>query len=233
VSSSRSKPTASSSTRAVATRLAALPIRSIQISLDGDTQDVYGRQRAGGSLAKAHAACRAVRAAGIPLEVTFAPTRVNIHEAGAVIARARELGAFRFNSGKLMRLGTAARHWGRLAPSAEQYDDYRDVLARAARVLEPPLELCYVPWSIEDGLRAALLDPPATLLVLPNGWVKVAAALPGVCADLRRVDIVQAWQAYREAWSSEATRAALRRAIDDESSHAQANHWQWTPLVHV
>ena len=217
----------------VATRLAALPIRSIQISLDGDTQDVYGRQRAGGSLAKAHAACRAVRAAGIPLEVTFAPTRVNIHEAGAVIARARELGAFRFNSGKLMRLGTAARHWGRLAPSAEQYDDYRDVLARAARVLEPPLELCYVPWSIEDGLRAALLDPPATLLVLPNGWVKVAAALPGVCADLRRVDIVQAWQAYREAWSSEATRAALRRAIDDESSHAQANHWQWTPLVHV
>ena len=217
----------------VATRLAALPIRSIQISLDGDTQDVYGRQRAGGSLAKAHAACRAVRAAGIPLEVTFAPTRVNIHEAGAVIARAREFGAFRFNSGKLMRLGTAARHWDRLAPSAEQYDDYRDVLARAARVLEPPLELCYVPWSIEDGLRAALLDPPATLLVLPNGWVKVAAALPGVCADLRRVDIVQAWQAYREAWSSEATRAALRRAIDDESSHAQANHWQWTPLVHV
>ena len=107
------------------------------------------------------------------------------------------------------------------------------MLARAARVLEPPLELCYVPWSVEDGLRAALLEPPATLLVLPNGWVKVAAALPGVCADLRRVSIAQAWQAYREAWRNEATRTALRRAIDDESSHAQANEWQWVSVVHV
>ena len=50
------------------------------------------------------------------------------------------------------------------------------------------MELCYVPWSIEDGLRAALDEPPATLLVLPNGWVKVAAALPQICADLRRDD---------------------------------------------
>jgi MoaA/NifB/PqqE/SkfB family radical SAM enzyme len=73
----------------VARKLARLPIRSMQVSLDGDTQEVYGRQRAGGSLAKAHDACRAVRDAGLPLEITFAPTRVNIHEAEAVIARAR------------------------------------------------------------------------------------------------------------------------------------------------
>jgi hypothetical protein len=103
--------------------------------------------------------------------------------------------------------------------------------ARGGRL--EPLELCYVPWSVEDGIRAALVEPPATLLVLPNGWVKVAAALPNVCADLRRMSIVQAWQAYREAWRNEATRAALRRAIDDESSHAQANELQWVPVVHV
>src|SRR5438128_6720858 len=76
-----------------AQRLAKLPIRSIQVSVDGDTQEVYGRQRAGGSLARAHAACRAVRSAGLPLEITFAPTRINIHEALAVIERARALGA--------------------------------------------------------------------------------------------------------------------------------------------
>ena len=51
--------------RAVAARLARLPIRSIQISLDGDTQEVYARQRPGASLAKTHAACRAVRRAGL------------------------------------------------------------------------------------------------------------------------------------------------------------------------
>ena len=218
---------------AAARRLARLPIRSIQVSLDGDTQAVYERQRPGASLAKAHAACRAVRDAGLPLEITFAPTRLNIHEAGAVIERARSLGAFRFNSGKLMRLGTAARLWHKLAPSDAQYNEYRDVLARAGHVLEPAMELCYVPWSIEDGLRAVLSDPPATLLVLPNGWVKVAAALPEICADLRRTTLAGAWRSYREAWRNEATRTAVKRAIDDESRHAEANTWRMSPVAHV
>ena len=83
-----------------AERLARLPIRSVQISLDGDTQETYALQRPGASLAKAHAACRAARAAGLPLEITFAPTRLNIHEVGAVVERAHALGAFRFNTGK-------------------------------------------------------------------------------------------------------------------------------------
>jgi MoaA/NifB/PqqE/SkfB family radical SAM enzyme len=216
---------------AMARRLAALPIRSIQVSLDGDTQEVYERQRPGASLARVHAACRAVRDAGLPLEVTFAPTRLNIHEAGAVIERARELGAFRFNSGQLMRLGTAARLWHRVEPTPAQYESFRETLARAARVIEPQVELCYVPWSIEEGLRAALDEPPATLLILPNGWVKVAAALPAICADLRRATLASAWRLYREAWRAEATLDAMRRAIDDASTHAHANRWQLMPAA--
>ena len=102
----------------IAARLARLPIRSVQISLDADSEDVYQRQRPGGSLAKAHAACRAVRDAGLPLEVTFAPTRLNIDHAPAVIERARALGAFRLNTGRLMRIGTAARLWDKLEPDA-------------------------------------------------------------------------------------------------------------------
>ncbi len=93
----------------------------MQVSLDGDTEEVYRAQRPGGSLAKAHAACRAVRDAGLPLEITFAPTRLNIHQLDAVIERARALGAFRFNTGKLMRVGTAARRWKSLEPTPEQY----------------------------------------------------------------------------------------------------------------
>ena len=120
---------------AVAARLARLPIRSVQVSLDGDSQPVYGRQRPGGSLAKAHAACRAIRAADLPLEVTFAPTRINIHEAEAVIRRAHELGAFRFNTGKLMRIGTAARQWRRLELTAEPVSGIR----RAPRSAVPRL----------------------------------------------------------------------------------------------
>jgi MoaA/NifB/PqqE/SkfB family radical SAM enzyme len=210
----------------VARRLARLPIRSIQISLDGDTQDVYGRQRPGGFLAKAHTACRAVRDAGLPLEVTFAPTRINIDEAEAVVERARELGAFRFNTGTLMRIGTAARHWSRLEPSATQYEAFRALLDRRSTALAGEMELCYEPFTVADGLSASLEVPPATLLVLPNGWVKVAAALPHVCADLRQQTLRDAWEAYRNAWSGDRVRGLVRDAIHDPARHAQANTWQ-------
>jgi MoaA/NifB/PqqE/SkfB family radical SAM enzyme len=211
---------------AVAERLARLPVRSIQISLDGDSQEVYGRQRPGGSLERAHAACRAVRAAGLPLEITFAPTRLNIHEAGAVIQRAAGLGAFRFNSGKLMRVGTAARLWDRLEPAAGQYREFRDLLEREALNLGGQMEFCYSPFTLGEALSASLDEAPATLLVLPNGWVKVAAALPQICADLRRDSLAQAWAAYRAAWRDEAVRGAVRRASGDEFQHADANGWR-------
>jgi MoaA/NifB/PqqE/SkfB family radical SAM enzyme len=216
----------------VAKRLARLPIRSIQISLDGDSEAIYGLQRPGGSLAKAHAACRAVRDAGMPLEITFAPTRLNIDDAAAVIERAKSLGAFRFNTGRLMRIGTAARRWDRLEASAAQYATFRALLDRVARV-ERGMELCYIPFDMAEGLRQSFTDPPATLLVLPNGWVKVAAPLPQICADLRRDRLAQAWKAYRDAWHDEVVVAAAGRAIEDVSRHAEANAWQLLPVAQV
>ena len=216
---------------AVAARLARLPIRSIQISLDGDTDETYARQRVGGSLAAAHAACRAVRAAGMPLEVTFAPTRINLHEAEAVIERARTLGAFRFNTGRLMRLGTAARLWDRLEPAEAEWAAFRALLDRTARRLSGELELCYEPFEMGAGLAASLASPPATLLVLPNGWVKVAAALPHICADLRHDRLEDAWNAYRAAWRGDKVAEAARRAISDAAHLVHANRWQVMSVV--
>jgi MoaA/NifB/PqqE/SkfB family radical SAM enzyme len=217
----------------VAARLARLPIRSVQVSLDGDTQAVYERQRPGASLAKAHDACRAVRAAGMPLEITFAPTQLNIHETEQVVLRARALGAFRFNTGRLMRIGTAARLWEKLEPAEPKYLEFRRLLQRLTRSLEGELELCYAPFEIEDALRTSLDTPPATLLVLPNGWVKVAAALPEICADLRRNTLAEAWEVYRSAWRSDRVRNEVRRAVDDGSRHARANTWQLLPAAQV
>jgi len=216
----------------LAERLARLPIRSVQVSLDGDTDEVYGRQRPGGSLAKAHAACRAVRAVGLPLEITFAPTRINIDELLPVIERARSLGAFRFNTGELMRIGTAARHWSKLEPAVAEYVGFRATLERQADV-EPRMELCYIPFDVAEGLRRSLEEPPATMLILPNGWVKVAAALPYVCADLRQDSLADAWKAYREAWHDEVVIAAAGRAIEDHSRHADANRWKLLPVATV
>jgi MoaA/NifB/PqqE/SkfB family radical SAM enzyme len=211
---------------AAARRLARLPVRSVQVSLDGDTQEVYERQRPGGSLARAFAACAAVTSAGLPLEVTFAPSRLNIHEARAVIRRARGLGAFRFNTGALMRVGTAARLWDRLEPSAVQYGEYREVLEQEEAMIGGEMEFCYSPFTLEEALRGSLDEPPATLLVLPNGWVKVAAALPHICADLRDSTLRGAWKAYCGAWSDDSVVVAARRAAEDRRQHAKANRWQ-------
>lgn len=207
-------------------RLARLPIRSIQVSLDGDTQETYGRQRPGGSLERAHAASRWVREAALPLEITFAPTRLNIHEAEAVIDRAAALGAFRFNTGSLMRIGTAARLWHRLEPSVEQYRQFRALLERKAAAPEATrLELCYTPFSTTEALLDSLREPPATLLVLPQGWVKVAAPLPHICADLRRHTLRQAWDRYRWAWRDRDFRSAVQAAAGLETLQSAANDW--------
>ena len=210
-------------------RLARLPIRSIQVSLDGDTQETYAAQRPGGSLAKAHEACRSVRALALPLEVTFAPTRLNIHEAADVIARARAFGAFRFNTGRLMRIGTAARHWARLEPTAEQYRRLRALLE--AQSHEAGMTICHEPFDLTEGVRQSLRTPPATLLILPNGGVKVAAALPHLCADLRSTTLAEAWKGYQEAWHESSVLAAAREAAQDSAKHAAANRWQMLSLV--
>jgi MoaA/NifB/PqqE/SkfB family radical SAM enzyme len=214
---------------AMAERLARLPIRSIQISLDGDTQDVYARQRPGASLAKAHAACRMVREAGMRLEVTFAPTRLNIHQVEAVIARAREFGAARFNTGELMYIGRAARLWDKIVPSPQACDWFREVLDRQVQAVDRAMEICYQPFTIADGLRQSLETPPATLLVLPNGWVKIVAALGYVCGDVRRMTLAEVWDTYRAAWHNDTVVAAVRRGISDGLSHADANNWTSMP----
>ena len=88
------------------------------------------------------------------------------------------------------------------------------------------MELCFEPFEIGDGLRASLASPPATLLVLPNGWVKVAAALPQICADLRHDRLEDAWNAYRVAWRSDEVVSAARRVVEDPAMLADANGWQ-------
>jgi hypothetical protein len=87
--------------------------------------------------------------------------------------------------------------------------------------------------SLEHRRRVARShdEPPATLLILPNGWVKVAAALPAICADLRSTTLASAWDRYREAWRRQATLDAMRRAIEDDSTHAHANRWQLMPAA--
>ena len=99
-----------------------------------------------------------------------------------------------------MRLGTAAKLWDRLEPSAGQYADFRALLERRERELSGRLELCYKPFSLDEEMSARRLEPSGTLLILPDGRVKVAVPLPQMCADLSQQSLLEAWDAYRRAW---------------------------------
>lgn len=210
---------------AEATRLTRLPVRSLQLSIDGATQETYSRMRPGGSLEKVTKAARAAVAAGLPLEITFAPSRLNLHESEAVIALALELGAFRFNTGRLMRLGTAAKLWERLSPSAQDYEKFYRLLESKERELAGRLEFAFRPFSLQEELASRSAEPPGTMLVLPDGKVKVSAPLPYLCADLRRQSLLGAWEAYRAAWGHPRVARALREAAENEERQAFANRW--------
>jgi hypothetical protein len=71
------------------------------------------------------------------------------------------------------------------------------------------------------------------MLVLPDGRVKVAAALPHICADLRRQTLAEAWDAYRGAWRDLEVLAEVRHAIADASLHSRANNWKVLALANV
>ncbi|MEK7232331.1 MAG: radical SAM protein [Elusimicrobiota bacterium] len=202
-----------------------LGIRSVQISLDGASQAVYGRQRINGVLVKAVNACRATVLAGLPLEIAFAPTRFNIFEAEAVIDLAASLGAFRFNTGQLMRLGTAVKFWDKLEPSKAEYAAFLRMLERKERELDGRMELCYKPFSLEEEMAHRRFHPSGTLLVLPDGRVKVAAPLPFICADLKMQTLREAWESYKIAWADARVPIALARLVAEPASSAQANHW--------
>jgi len=91
------------------------------------------------------------------------------------------------------------------------------------------MQFCHDPFAIEQGLQQSLGSPPATLMVLPNGWVKVVAAIGYVCGDLRRMTLTEVWDGYRAAWRNETVLGAIRRAIAAEAGHADANIWQSIP----
>jgi hypothetical protein len=99
------------------------------------------------------------------------------------------------------------------------------MLTTQAQLIDSTMQICHDPFTVEAGLEQSLVTPPATMLVLPNGCVKVVAAVGYVCGDLRHMTLTEAWGNYRAAWQDETVIAAVRRAIANDDCHAGANLW--------
>ena len=129
---------------------------------------------------------RNLRAAGVPIEINFSPTRFNVHEIGAAVDLACELGAYSFYTGRTMYTGNAVKTWRHMAPSDEQYDAYFATLHAKTDEYRGRMRVHFHEMGLLEELRYRLHHPAALLIVLPNGLVKLINALPFVCGDLRR-----------------------------------------------
>ncbi len=208
---------------AAADRLAALPVQCIQISVDGATAKTHEQVRPGSSFAATIGAIERLVARGATPQLVFVPTRRNVHEAEAAYDLAASLGCEAFVTGPLMRLGRAAASWQTLACSAEQWQQIALRLEERARAGGSTMKLAIYPWDIVEEMQRRLASPQAMLLVVPNGKVKLMNALPFVAADLRRVEIAEAWDGYRRAWQSPQVAEFVRTCRKDPELLRHAN----------
>ena len=181
-------------------RLKELGVKAVQVSLDGASRETFNRMRIRGDYDLAIEGVRNLRAADVPIEINYSPTRFNVHEIGAAVDLAYELGAYSFYTGRTMYTGNAVKTWHLLTPSEEQYVEYFRVLHDKAEEYRGRLRVHFHEMGLLEELRYRLKHPAALLVVLPNGLVKLINALPFICGDLRRQTLSEIWANFNNAW---------------------------------
>jgi MoaA/NifB/PqqE/SkfB family radical SAM enzyme len=208
---------------AAADHLADLAVQCIQISVDGATAATHERVRPGSSFDAATSAITRLVARKQAPQFVFVPNRFNIHEAVAAFDLAVTLGCGAFVTGPMMRLGRAAVSWDHIACTDEVWWHTADALRERAAKTSATIALSIYPWDIVTELERRLESPQAMLLVVPDGKVKLLNALPFAPADLRRDSLVQAWQAYRDAWRTAEVREFVAKCRADPRLLKHAN----------
>lgn len=209
----------------VAQRLGRLKLRSVQISMDGASAEAHEALRKNGNWNSVMRACELLRSEDANTEIVFVPTRFNIHEVGQAVDLAASLGAYGFYTGKLMRIGRAARNWDRLSPSDEQYQQFFDTLNEKTEQYRGRMKVYCYPYDVIEELRYRLQTPSASLLVLPNGKVKLIGPLPFICGDLKVSPLADVWENYKAGWKDERVLEFGRRLVERPALVAEANNW--------
>lgn len=182
-------------------RLKTLGVKAVQVSLDGASHATFGRMRVHGQFDRTTAGLRNLHTAGVPIEINFSPARFNVHEAGAVVDLAYELGACSFYSGRTMFTGNAVKAWRHLSVEDEQYEVFFRILHEKAEEYRGRMRVHFHEAGLLEELRYRLHHPAALLIVLPNGLVKLINALPFVCGDLRTQELPEIWANFQRAWN--------------------------------
>jgi MoaA/NifB/PqqE/SkfB family radical SAM enzyme len=206
-------------------KLARLGVKAVQVSLDGASRATFNRMRIRGEFDTAVDGVRNLHAAGVPIEINFSPTHFNVHEIGAAVDLAHELGAYSFYTGRTMYTGNAVKTWHRIAPSEEQYAEFFDTLRVKALEYRGRMRVYFHEMGLLEELRYRLQHPAALLIVLPNGLVKLINALPFVCGDLRTQSLPEIWANFRRAWRDPRVTRFVEDLASDPRKTAALHQW--------
>ncbi|MBI4712838.1 MAG: radical SAM protein [Planctomycetes bacterium] len=210
----------------VARRFGQLGFRSVQVSVDGATPQSFEKLRRKGNWQRTIDACKYLVAAGVNTEIVFVPTKFNIHETGDVIDLAYRLGIYGFYTGKTMQIGRAAQNWDILCPSDTEYEQFFKVLSQKQAQYDGKMKVYYYPDDVIEELKYRLEYPSTSLLVIPDGKVKLIGPLPFICGDLRKHRLAEIWERYQKAWQLTHVRAFTQKVINDSRLLAESNRWQ-------
>ncbi len=217
---------------AAAARLHAMGVDCVQISLDGATSATHALGRPGSSFTAALAAIDRLAALGTRPQLVFVPTKLNIHDIVPAFDLAVQHGCSAFVTGPLMRLGRAALAWDALACDNATWQQAEISLRAHAAAVPSDIALSIYPWDILSELERRLESPQAMLLVVPNGKVKLLNALPFAPADLKQQSLLEAWQAYQNAWRTETVRDFVTNCQTNPDLLKHANEtWDMAELV--
>lgn len=202
-----------------------LKFRSVQISVDGATPEAHLKLRDQSDWERTIDACKLLVKRKINTEIVFVPTRFNINEIGGLIDLAHSLGIYGVYTGKIMRIGRAALNWDRLNPTEEQYKEFFDVLQKKINQYDGGMKVYYYPYDVIEELKYRLEYPAASLLVVPNGFVKLIGPLPFVCGNLKKQKLSLVWENYKKAWKDKRVIEFTKRVIEDPKLLAESNNW--------
>lgn len=200
--------------------------RSVQISIDGVTPETHEAMRIKGDWQKSIDAVKRLVKRGVNTEIVFVPTKFNLKEISPLIDLAASLGVYGFYTGKIMRIGRAAKNWDRLAPSEKDYEDFFKVLQKKEAEYNGQMKVYYYPYDVVEELKYRMYNPSASLLIIPNGKVKLIGPLPYLCGDLRKHSLKEIWQRYKQAWKRTDVLEFTQEVIKDNTLLAQSNTWR-------
>jgi MoaA/NifB/PqqE/SkfB family radical SAM enzyme len=136
------------------------------------------------------------------------------------------MGSYGFYTGKIMRIGRAAENWDILCPADEEYERFFNVLQEKTTAYEGKMKVYYYPYDVIEELKYRLECPSASLLVVPNGKVKLIGPLPFICGDLKKQKLSKIWENYKKAWRRPEVIDFTKEVIAEPKLLAESNNWR-------